>query len=515
MPQGPPHPSPSAKAKIGSPTNVPNMISQRKARNNEQGVNKLPSDILSYVFAIGEEVERSVRQWRVSNETKYIGFQELSSQVCSHWREVAIHGPRLWSYIHITRPPGQIVSLYVCRAGPTIPLDIELDMSEEYWDRTEIDPEDHTSQTQHIPHVLNFLSTHGAKVNRWKSLRVSATRYEALVPLMDLLNAEQAPSLRFLSWERRLSKSFYQVDETKFGSDEFWAFSKTSLPRLRSLNSRGLPLHALFRGPSVGLTGLTKLSLTPGNTLFDLTALRDLLSASPQLKSLFLDTGLLYHQYHIDPIAPRVCLPALCSLQIFAFRQAPWILRLLQMLDLPGLHELTLDFPTRTSTNPIWRDDQIATYITGKVSPHDLTTISTSGLTSSPIYPSLRTLDISRYTCSKKELIDLFSALPLIVQLGISGSQAASLGKAPCVLPNLVTLKFSRFVYPHLGHVLQCRERAGFPIKTILVHKDFRLHVKDELPDTVNIEVYWDYRFQREYRDDHQVLEDRLEDNQN
>lgn len=474
------------------------MISERKIWNRNQRVNKLPSEILSHIFAIGEDEERRERQQQTSKEPRYVRLQELASHVCSHWRHVAINDFTLWTHIHITSPPHRMASLYLDRAGPTALLGIDLDLGRGYWKKVGVRREDHTKQASHIPQILDFLVAHGAGVDRWKSMHVSIAQYQALTPLISFLNTQLAPALRYLSWERELfPRGLHRVDESGLDSDEFLPLSRSSLPNLCCLRTSAIPLYFLFRPPSTGLAGLTELSFELGYPMYSLLKLGDFLSANPQLETLEIDTG---YSLHLPPqsTVPRVCLPSLRSFKIHNMFHLPWVLDFLDMVDAPTLQKLVLDCgPKIISTTG---GGPIATFIAFGKLPRNGSEVDSSECSDSrPFYPLLRELDVSKFSCPQLELTALFLAFPLVTHLRICGKQAVCLNLVSRVLPNLVSLKFSRLVYPGLADVLHCRAITGLPVQVVQVHKEFGLHVEEELPGPTKVELYHDRHFQHDY----------------
>lgn len=62
-------------------------ILEKKARNSKQPINRLPPELLSRIFAVGDEEQRSKR----ARDEKYYGFQDLA--VVSDWHTYTSHGP--------------------------------------------------------------------------------------------------------------------------------------------------------------------------------------------------------------------------------------------------------------------------------------------------------------------------------------------------------------------------------------------------------------------------------------
>lgn len=98
-------------------------------------VNNLPNELLSYIFTLGSENEKSGHDDDDQEEEEdvadehgpHLPFQVLVSHICRRWRAVATETPTLWTYLDFEEGPPFEKSQTWLERSKECPLDIELD----------------------------------------------------------------------------------------------------------------------------------------------------------------------------------------------------------------------------------------------------------------------------------------------------------------------------------------------------------------------------------------------------
>lgn len=465
------------------------QINTRRAQNSETIINKLPPELLSRIFLIGE-AGRSIRQ--KVRKASYIGFQDLVTQVCSHWRNVAIGNPTLWTYIHITRTaPHRLAYLYLSRAGSTALFDIDIEMRSRYWNSISTRSDwahDVYRQIGYIPYMLHSLNAYGARIDRWKSLSVCVNEPGTLPKFVKFLDTLAAPALRFLSFKWNIDQHSLG-EEQEVNASAFCVLldardphrlSETSVPNLRCVELTSVPWRFLFSQDLLIFHGLTSLSLTAAYIRYTISGLHRLLSSSPQLESLHISSGFVDRDSATEEFTERAHLPLLCSLSVHTRILAHWALHVLKMVDAPGLQSLTISAVDEGDMHA-----GIAEYIATGNTLDNLPNLS--------IYPTLRELDIYDFACPNKELLRMLVALPSVTHLSLCGNQAEVLGESPWPLPKLSFLNFPAQPHAELEGVLYRRSEAGYPVKAIGHTKFWSTNIDtNKLPGFVKVEVFPD-----------------------
>ncbi|KAH7334455.1 hypothetical protein B0J17DRAFT_108148 [Rhizoctonia solani] len=473
---------------------------QQRIHNDGQTINKLPTELLSHIFTIGEVSDRSTRR-----RTKwYIGFQEVVTHVCHQWREVAIRCPNLWTYIHITRPsPYRMISLYLDRAGSGCLLDIDIEMRSRFWCVVAIEPHDWETQLHKIPYLLKFLVSRGATVDRWRSLTVCAKQPEVLYAIIGFINAKPARALQFIScrWKYQRREPESDVDEELRSLEyphlfsESYSFSSSMMPKLRSVEFNAVPWDYIFArspGPPL-LTGLTNLSLTSAYIPCSVHDIQRLLAVNPELESLSFGISKqaaieFYHEADPGSGTFRVRLPNLHSLSLSTSEHTDWVNSILPMIEAPVLRRLSIAgefILLRASLD-------LARYLAGGKLPlqHEFSSSVSSIEDNKTAYPLLDELDISALSMMTEILWRMLFSLPTVTKIHISNRHVKQLKPVPCALPNLTHVYCSWVSYDHLGDLLRKRADAGFPIGTVHLDHVGLNEVGRLLPENINYTEY-------------------------
>ncbi|CAE6452042.1 unnamed protein product, partial [Rhizoctonia solani] len=297
---------------------------KRKKKNSELTINRLPHEILSHILLIGTEFDRKVWRWESENPQS----QHVASHVCSHWREVAVGTPSLWTFIHVLGPPDKYTILYITRSGDA-PLDILIDMF------TLVPypnfPYDPTLNIGPTSDVLQFLVNHGAAVHRWRSLFARIPESDLVPVFINFLNNNSPRWLQLLRFEcaswifpRDDNNEVFLVgtsEGTRKAYDKSSTLFGSSLPSLRELELVSMSASYVHIPKSItAIRALLTLSISPSAPYsIDLV---NLLSSNPQLESLHLQSG--YHYGYelrlngLDNNPIRICHP------FVTFISTPW-----------------------------------------------------------------------------------------------------------------------------------------------------------------------------------------------
>ncbi|CAE6475539.1 unnamed protein product [Rhizoctonia solani] len=465
---------------------------QREKRNNMRSINRLPEELLLQVFLLGKETEREDNYFHGHDTSRRSGskmqIQESVAQVCRRWRSMAIGDPRLWNHILITGPNTFISALHFLeRSGPAAPLRIEIDIrllksplpatndDTDPWGVWTNDP-DSNYQQDLMPQILGFLVSHGGRPSRWMELAVWTKSILPLLVVLDFLSVNSMDNLRSLLLVDCQWHTFGKGVSSLPSSHR--CVTKPGLfdghpPLLHTIKLMGMNNHFLFDEGNLNvpiLSNLTYISIssTLGEHLPPLRGIHSLLMHSPRLEALFLSTN--WSDRSLDASQDRALTPvSLPHLRRLSFRelQATWGVRVLQMVDAPGIESLSL------STIHGKEVHSIVSYIT-----YGLPGIRENAHGSQPYrpaFPALKHLALKFYQGTHSALVALLRSLNTITRLeweldpskrGILPSIFASPGVCPN-LEHLYVLGASDVDIVQGVHAL-IESRA--PLKVVEVH---------------------------------------------
>ncbi|QRV83470.1 F-box-like protein [Ceratobasidium sp. AG-Ba] len=479
-----------------------------RATNAERAINKLPPELLLRIFIIGDEEERA-KPARVP----YYGFQDLVVRVCTHWRNLAINSPTLWTYIYVSRELShESAALYLSRTTRTSLLDINLEMMEDFFEG-DCDPDSWSSKIYLAKKTIDFLVENGASISQWKSLIARSGVPQVLYKILEHIHPQSAPSLKFLSvqWLPRLDSFRAMQDETLSVAyshmfDRVYPETGDKLPQLRHVQFKAIPADFLFRKPLPMLAGLTHLELTLAFNTITHSKLCTLLLANPRLQSLVIGDGFVNDPLAGESTNTRVALPELRSLSLSWRSSISWARGVLNMIDAPGIESLKLACEESEWEKVLELIDQIAG---DSDSPPAIA--HNQPQSRQHMCPSLRTLDISTLL-PDDDCPDiprkLFSILPGITRLSAGGIALAALRGPPWFLPHLKHVDVSGEPPEDLGRILQCRIDGGFPVTSIGIEQQhFDSATGDTLPASLTL-----VRLPNPVEQDYYEFEEELDD---
>ncbi|CAE7136418.1 unnamed protein product [Rhizoctonia solani] len=316
-------------------------------KNSRQPIAMLPDDALSCIFTLSTPTKGRRR-----GDSDMFCRTVLPS-ICRHWRRVAFDTKSLWSLVTISdSPPFKFSALCLERSGTTMPLDIEIHLSNRLWGYLD-DPVPELYEFGMLD-ALEFIVECGGTTTRWRTFWLCTPEdTSSTVPLMtalDFIGKHPMPSLESLEIQ------YESQYEMVFGTPPAETTPEKSLflsppTRLKTTRLEGAPNTYLFS--SLGqLVGLTRLEIKFPRTLPRIEQLYALLAASPALAVLSIDTRESYtstpsssdHREVVDYL-PKIHMPNLRALGLLLSGCSciEWLeYSLLLILDAPNVESLRL-----------------------------------------------------------------------------------------------------------------------------------------------------------------------------
>ncbi|CAE7100068.1 unnamed protein product [Rhizoctonia solani] len=471
------------------------------------GIHKLPPELLLRIFQAGEASERAAHP----KDQSYLGLQDIATQVCGRWRNLAIGCPTLWTYIHVTRPSARALArLYLARAGPGTLLDLDIKIQRGWCEGQDIGYDDWDSQRVVVQEFLEFLSSHGATVNRWKTLDLCSPEPGVLLGFIGTLSTETAPALRFLSCRLchhgRSDKGRYLSRQPQHPKNAY-QLSPFIVPKFKFDR---LSWCCVFDRSSPVFSGLTELRFTSWPSRCSPSQLQALLLLNPQLELLSLGTSDLYKweilreiEFFIDVESVRMV--QLHTLSVETIKDLFWVIGVLKLIDAPVLKKLSIAAFVCTEK----QEAEVQYLCRLPCGPRAMDEEGDSTL-GKPRYPYLNELDIHNFF-HREHVIDMLTSWPSITKLHASRAQAALLEDSS-LLPQLSYLKIHFKAPPQLCRILSWRKAAGLPIQEVDLPFKWRDEVVDELPSGITVREHDPIDFEVESNDSMTEAEFSVED---
>jgi len=433
----------------------------------------IPPEILSLIFECGKNMTDEIpfSSGIGEQERRTHSFEIIMSQTCSHFREVTLATPRLWSsiYVDATRRIDHIAQ-DVARSGVCW-LDIRIDLGVQ-------DPQ---MNDQNLEAMLALITPHS---RRWRSLSIAYSLECVNFPVVGRLCNSAAPGLQQLSIT---VDDVDRADATMVNANiNTPRIFKDGTPRLTFVRLRGMALS--FYRPQLNFVATLHLDHTRKSLLLPYSTFYDIVTCSPFLENLSL---------HGDIIAPSswpvgnkyIHLPNLRSLRICG-EAAHIYPRMLLGIQAFNLESLTLKDMKNPDLDPLWNTADASWYARLK----HLTFIDFD--LSIPKYESafqtfqnITTISALQSSISESPLIHLLS----------EGRLAGPNGQY-IPWPRLETLVFGYDTYGSdevwIERVVKARREQGCPLSRIRLCMDYE-DMEEEPPPTIDvgddieIEFFW------------------------
>ncbi|KAJ7753818.1 hypothetical protein B0H16DRAFT_1544045 [Mycena metata] len=364
-------------------------------------VRRLPRDIIQEIFIACLPEDRNCVMSALEAPV-------LLGQVCSSWRTISLSTPRLWARLHIVEPllprePSvskqllhaekhaqriETTKAWLARSGEC-PLSLSFSSESSQWGAEGVD----------APNI--FFQVLVLFARRWQDIRLVASP-GALMHL-SCLREDDVPMLKSLDIrELRPPTEFNAVTPWEY-------FGLLSCPKMSSFTIHGgFQVASLLPLPWESLTSLTIFGWGSSDRLNRHRAL-EILRKSPRLRVANLG---ITDEDGVSAPAVGECDTALELSDLHSLRIVcdPWIFidnRLFSHLNLPKLRNLRVDI---RSPEAVPADIYLFPFLRAS--------------------PQLQNLEINFHRFSKRQLIDLFAALPSTIQeLRLLDSPDGSLGE--------------------------------------------------------------------------------------
>ncbi|KAF9465970.1 hypothetical protein BDZ94DRAFT_1158972 [Collybia nuda] len=355
-------------------------------------VNRLPVELLSYIFILGTHATQEVLESDAERSPPFtsqsIRTPLILSSVNRHWRDIARNTPSLWTSLCITvemidiltddcnnmaQPPTAFNTSHLntyLKLSRNYPLDILIDARDQDWDFSEPEiPSEYECDTYTPPfssdHMSTALSLLLPHLRRWRSIDILtdswAPMYVALQQIHKPITTLGAPLLESLTLMRcndfvSYSPTFQpheMIGPALFRPSEQKPSRQDVLPRLTSLTLRGVHVDwsSLTSILSRSQTTLRALELSShcSEVRPTLSEFRQLLATSPSLRKLvvngsgpFISDDAEDDQSVSEEASDLISLPCLDEITL-GYRSAYDGQIILEQLDAPNVKVLTLE----------------------------------------------------------------------------------------------------------------------------------------------------------------------------
>ncbi|KAF8598196.1 hypothetical protein BDV93DRAFT_526894, partial [Ceratobasidium sp. AG-I] len=442
-----------------------------ESHNAEQSINKLPVEILSRIFIIGDQIYQDDADStddedggeEDDDKGPYLEFQELVSHVCRHWRTIVINMPTLWTYITLSDPiPYERSAMLLARSG---------DFMEG------LEGRDSRARVRCAIEALEFIVDHGGITSRWERFVIWSEIPDVVLAAIDFISSAPLDILTTLKLLGELNDDLLAEPFARQDFSESIMF-KSQPPLLRRVELYAIPSNFFFARESVPLvSNLTHLELSTIVSLPPLIGLRELLLHSPLLETLFLDMGLVTTvSFENQPSSSvRVSMPFLHQFTLREPVSVSWGLSVLKMIDAPGVEMFSLNLTQSEELT-----DSIMRYIAlGRSAGRLLDDDTDTGADRGFIYPSLKHFALGPFINSAAILKATLKAFQNVTRLdwetGLDAfTPIQSLMTDVAVCPQLEHLRVYGVSGDDLVAVVRARATNGRPLKIVEVQLDGR-----------------------------------------
>ncbi|KAI5989902.1 hypothetical protein EDD15DRAFT_2370199 [Pisolithus albus] len=453
------------------------------------------------------------------SDTGGLPFQLIISQVCRHWRTVALETPSLWTRIKVScmdRPPYERVNAFLDRSK-SLPLEIYVDSESPDDLSDDEDPPAELSNAD-LEKLFTLLVPH---VPRWGSIDVHVTSYEDMYTFLKMLSDPSVPPASQLQVLRLYHHEEFDGHLTSFPepdfSDHFTIFNG-SAPRLQNVSLWGV--HVDWTQSWLHSPNLVELELayhTPDVRPDWPTFSAMLRAAAPTLEKLCLESSGPSgspHEWIVEPDTPEwnvdanspILLPKLIQLEL-AFIPPLEVISLLRKLCMPSLKVLALNFDDGDYTD-------LVTYLARPTTTAATKAIGATSTIEQPrsLLGGLESLKIAGLRCSEQSVERMYNELVNLEALNLSMHHLPSPffgilhpqptptleGSGPpdttvsyrVPLPRLATLFVSDVRGGLVRRFVHERQWVGAPLRMVFVEEDTYVTSEDESWLKENLEKF-------------------------
>ncbi|KAB5595974.1 hypothetical protein CTheo_491 [Ceratobasidium theobromae] len=322
---------------------------------------------------------------------------------------------------------------------------------------------------EEVRDTFSFIETRGGVPSRWRSFWIRTEVPSAHFVAIELLKSSPMPLLQRLEMlcgaTSRLDEEGEFIRSDINDSPPALLFHEPPPPQLHVIKLEGVPDPLLFGHPShPQLVNLTRLELQFFQKHPALDELNKMLTASPQLTTLLLDSGWVDPPddplTELDMSLPKIHLPELRELSFRDVQSVLWNLSILMMLDAPNVESFRLDMFDFHEPEVI---SQINKYLTRSGSD--------DGGLHKPCFPSLAHLTYENFGDADDDLRVILPAYPGLTSLEVpSGGSLRPLLEQPWHVPSLTHLIVaSSGDMSVLKKVVITRHKADLPLKMVQI----------------------------------------------
>lgn len=446
-------------------------------------------------------------------------FQLIISQVCRHWRTVALETPSLWTTIKVScmdRPPYERVNAFLARSK-SLPLEIYID-SESPDDLSDDEDRPVEFSKADLEKLFALLVPH---VPRWGSIEVHVASYEHMYTFLKTLSDPSVPPASQLQVLRLYHHEEFDGHITRFPESDFcdhFTLFNGSAPRLQNVSLWGV--HVDWTQSWLHSPNLVELELayhTPDVRPDWPTFSAMLRATAPTLEKLCLESsgpsGSPY-EWIVEPDTPEwnvdandpVLLPKLIQLEL-AFIPPLEVISLLRKLCMPSLKALALNFDDGDYTD-------LVTYLARSTTTAATTSIGAISTIEQPrsLLRGIESLKIAGLPCSEQSVEQMYSELVNLEALNLFMHHLPSPffgnlhpqptptleGSGPpdttvsyrVLLPRLTTLFVSDVPGYRVRRFVHERQWVGVPLRMVFVEEDTYVAPEDESWLKENLEKF-------------------------
>ncbi|CAA7261483.1 unnamed protein product [Cyclocybe aegerita] len=474
------------------------------------GIHSLPVELLTRFFVLGSQFEylyedspfllKPVQDYSPAEAPN---FQVIVSQVCRHWRQIALRTPSLWTTLHFRKVSHiQRATTYLSRCSlsgtsNTYLLDILIDTvaEEDYLPGINLYKNELRTIFQEIvPHV-----------RRWHAFHLKICDDDCKAQAREYLSTcGPAPSLETLQLyhftdyrtAQRLYLATYRPPVVVFSN---------TLPCLKNVSLIGVNLP-WDKSPFLQDLHHLELALHLDNIRTPYAYWDRMLRLSPELRTLCLHYSGPKEATTADPalvwpnLDDKIQLRSLQELSVTDL-DPDYLCQVIQRLHIPSVNKLTLDLPDQnftpfvellTNSSAPGSTDNIGRANSTQTAPRFYSTEHSSPSPTPPDSPilslrNLETLIVRALECSPSSLVSLLRATQALRVLQVDfarvgGSLCQIFTEDPEITPLAASPASPGFVHHPLLPLLEIMKIAGAPGKDILDALHTRHWVSREPP---------------------------------